>query len=182
MFFLFSALGFQPVNGREQAVGSLKRGEIQRQGVFSGMHVYILRALRVIQCNWRAIKLALRQTCGKCALRIGRQGPEHFSFWYSALAEKNKDAARMGHRNFTPSGEMQYGTSPPASRAVIFVCDQLLNGSQGCISTWGVGAGFQLDSPTRVFSLYSRRMDSTRSPMRLRYSAETKALFSYRRR
>jgi hypothetical protein len=34
MFFLFSALGFQPVNGREQAVGSLKRGEIQRQGVF----------------------------------------------------------------------------------------------------------------------------------------------------
>lgn len=46
-------------------VGSLRRSSIRRQGIFCGVHVYILRALCVIQCNWWATKLRLGRTCAK---------------------------------------------------------------------------------------------------------------------
>ena len=51
MFFLLSAISFQRVNGRKEGVGSLRRNGIRRQGVFFGVHFYILRVLCVIECN-----------------------------------------------------------------------------------------------------------------------------------
>ena len=49
--FFHSAFSFLLVNGWAQSDGSLRRSEIRRQGIFFGMHIYILRALRVIQRN-----------------------------------------------------------------------------------------------------------------------------------
>jgi hypothetical protein len=63
--FSLSAINFQLVNGWAEGVGRLRRNGIRRQSVFCGMHVYILRVLGVIQCNWRARKLRPGQTCGK---------------------------------------------------------------------------------------------------------------------
>jgi len=63
--FLLSAISFQLVNGWREGAGSLRRCGIRRQGIFCGMHVYILRALCVIQCNWWATKLRLGRTCAK---------------------------------------------------------------------------------------------------------------------
>jgi hypothetical protein len=47
--FLFFALIFQLVSGWAQGVDGLRRSEIRLQDVFCCMHVYIVRALRVIQ-------------------------------------------------------------------------------------------------------------------------------------
>ena len=66
--FLLSAISFRRVNGREEGVGSLRRNGIRRQGVFFGVHFYIVRVLCVIECNRWATKLRLWRTCEKCGL------------------------------------------------------------------------------------------------------------------
>ena len=68
--FLRSDLNLQLANEWAEGASSLRRNGIQRQSAFQGMHVYILRALRVIQRNWRAIKMRLGQTSEKCGLTL----------------------------------------------------------------------------------------------------------------
>jgi hypothetical protein len=48
------------MDGRSASVAS-KKAVSGQQGIFNGVHFYILRALRVIQRNWRATKLRFRQ-------------------------------------------------------------------------------------------------------------------------
>ena len=68
--FLRSNLNLQLANEWAEGASSLRRNGIRRQARFFGVHFYILRALRVIQRNWRAIKMRLGQTSEKRGLTL----------------------------------------------------------------------------------------------------------------